>query len=248
MTILPRTDLPCTDSLHHERDRLVVDAMGHTVNMTSESAHEPAGSDDAASDDSGDVPADRPLAPPEPIAGSAPGPGIRRTEPDSPVLVGVAFEQPLMAQEYLLAMSRLRTDGSLTLKDAVIVSKTEDGDVKVTETIDPTPGRSALSGAMWTGLLGLIVGGPVGWLAGIGIGAGAGAVTAKIVDLGIPDEWVGWFKQAVKPGTSAVIILAEEVDVRALEREAQRFPGAELIESTLPEAAISDLAAAFEAR
>ena len=137
------------------------------------------------------------------------------TDPDSPVLVGVAFEQALMAQEFLLAMSRLRANESLKLKDAVIVTKAPDGGVKVTETIDPTPGRSALSGAMWTGLLGLIVGGPVGWLAGIGIGAGAGAVTAKVVDLGIPDEWVDWFKQAVRPGTSAVIILAEEVDVRA---------------------------------
>lgn len=221
--------------------------MGHTVTMTSEPAHESAGSDGASSDESSEVPADRSLAPPSLDAGRAPERSIRRTEPDSPVLVGVAFEQPLMAQEYLLAMSRLRTDGSLKLKDAVIVAKTADGGVKVTETIDPTPGRSALSGAMWTGLLGLFVGGPVGWLAGIGIGAGAGAVTAKIVDLGIPDEWVDWFKQVVRPGTSAVIILAEEVDVRALEREAQRFPGAELIESTLPEAAISDLAAAFEA-
>lgn len=188
--------------------------------------------------------------------GSLPSPSVdakplERTnvsEPDAPVLVGVAFQKPLMAQEYLLAMSRLRSDGSLKLLDAVIVAKTEDGAVKVTETIDPTPGRSALNGAMWTGLLGLVVGGPVGWIAGIGIGASAGAVTAKVIDLGIPDEWVDWFKQAVSPGTSAVIILAEDVDISALQREAERFPGAELIESTLPESAMTDLIAAFAQR
>jgi uncharacterized membrane protein len=189
---------------------------------------------------------------PPPSADDVPAPREPRhdwgvSEPGAPVLVGVAFDQPLRAQEYLIAMSRLRSDGSLKLKDAVIVTKTLAGDVKVTETIDPTPGRTAVSGAMWTGLLGLIVGGPVGWLAGIGIGAGAGAVTAKVVDLGIPDEWVGWFKEAVRPGTSAVIILAEDVDMQALKREAARFPGAELIESTLPEALMSDLTAAFEA-
>lgn len=161
------------------------------------------------------------------------------------MLVGVAFQKPLMAQEYLLAMSRLRSEGSLKLLDAVIVAKTDEGAVKVTETIDPTPGRSALNGAMWTGLLGLVVGGPVGWIAGIGIGAGAGAVTAKVVDLGIPDDWVDWFKQAVQPGTSAVIILAEDLNNSALQREAERFPGAELIESTLPESAMTDLRAAF---
>lgn len=201
----------------------------------------------------GPTPAGSPVAQPGgalPPPSMHPEPPVREasgvTDPDAPVLVGVAFRQRLMAQEYLMAMSRLRSDGSLRLKDAVIVEKRDDGDVKVTETIDPTPGRSALNGAMWTGLLGLFVGGPVGWLAGIGIGAGAGAVTAKVIDLGIPDDWVDWFKQAVQPGTSAVIILAEQVDVTALQREAHRFPGAELIESTLPEAAIADLAAAFE--
>jgi uncharacterized membrane protein len=203
----------------------------------------------------GPSPEGSPVVQPEgtlPPPTGAPDPAPREvsdlTDPDSPVLVGVAFHKRLMAQEYLMAMSRLRAEGSLRLKDAVIVEKHDNGDVKVTETIDPTPGRSALNGAMWTGLLGLFVGGPVGWIAGIGIGAGAGAVTAKVVDLGIPDEWVDWFKQAVQPGTSAVIILAEQVDVYALQREARRFPGAELIESTLPESVIADLEAAFEQR
>ena len=221
--------------------------MGHTGDMSTENTKgvEDLGSDGASPDGASVVESDGTLPPPTAHA----DPDARQTsdvtDPDAPVLVGVAFDQRLLAREYLMAMSRLRTDGSLRLKDAVIVEKADDGHVKVTETIDPTPGRSALSGAMWTGLLGLVVGGPVGWLAGIGIGAGAGAVTAKVVDLGIPDEWVDWFKQAVQPGTSAVIILAEDVDMQALQREAARFPGAEVIESTLPAVALDDLAAAF---
>ena len=69
----------------------------------------------------------------------------------------------------------------------------------VHETVDLQAGRTALSGAMWTGLLGLLVGGPVGWIAGMGIGAASGAITAKVVDLGVPDEWVEWFRAAVAP-------------------------------------------------
>ena len=210
--------------------------------------NEALGADGPSPDGPPVVQPDGSLPPPTAYPESEPRQASDLSDPDSPVLVGVAFQQRLMAQEYLMAMSRLRAEGSLRLKDAVIVEKHDNGDVKVTETIDPTPGRSALNGAMWTGLLGLFVGGPVGWIAGIGIGAGAGAVSAKLIDLGIPDEWVDWFKQAVKPGTSAVIILAEQVDVYALQREARRFPGAELIESTLPDAAIADLAAAFDHR
>ncbi len=145
-------------------------------------------------------------------------------------------------------MGGLREDGALDLKDAVVVRKEADGSVKVTETIDPTSGRAAISGALWTGLLGLFIGGPVGWVAGLGIGAGAGAVAAKVIDLGIPDEWVDWFKQAVRPGTSTVVILAEHVHVKALADEATRFPGAELLYTSMSESAFEQLTEAFEPR
>jgi uncharacterized membrane protein len=97
-------------------------------------------------------------------------------------------------------------------------------------------------------LLGLLVAGPIGWIAGLGIGAGAGAITAKVVDIGIPDEWVDWFKEAVDPHTSTVVALATEVNLTALYREAQRFAGADLVHTTLRPGASADLAAALDVR
>ena len=170
--------------------------------------------------------------------------GIEGAQSDL-ALLGLSFGDRYRAQEFLTAMTRLGSVGALKLRDAVIVTKDADGDVKVQETVDPTPGRSALSGAMWTGLLGLIVGGPVGWVAGIGLGAGAGAITAKVVDLGVPDEWVDWFRAAVDNGTTTVIVLAEQFDLSALEAEVRRFEGAELVHSTLPVYAINQLRAAL---
>jgi uncharacterized membrane protein len=123
--------------------------------------------------------------------------------------------------------------GRLRLRDAVLVVKDEEGRTRVRETVDPQPGRSALSGAMWTGLLGLILGGPVGWLAGLGVGAGAGAVSAKVIDLGVPDEWVDWFREAVQPHTSTVVILAHRIDERALLAEVERFAGGRLVYANL---------------
>ncbi len=168
------------------------------------------------------------------------------SDPDAPVIIGVSFDRAVRAQEYLLAMGGLREQGALELKDAVVVNKSDDGSVRVVETIDPSPGRSALSGAMWTGLLGLFVGGPVGWIAGIGIGAGAGAAVAKVIDIGIPDEWVTWFKDAVRPGTSTVVILADQVHVRALADEARRFAGAELLYTSMSDSALAQLTEAFD--
>lgn len=161
-------------------------------------------------------------------------------------LIGLSFGDAFRAQEFLTAMSRLASQGSMRLRDAVVVSKDDNGDVKVRETIDPQPGRTAASGAIWSGLLGLIIGGPVGWIAGLGIGAGAGAITAKVVDLGIPDEWVAWFREAVHAGTTTVVILAEDLDVGALEAEVRRFAGAELVHATLPAATIDQLRSALD--
>jgi uncharacterized membrane protein len=148
-------------------------------------------------------------------------------------LVGISFENIFRAQEFLTAANGLAAAGRLKLKDAVTVVKNEDGKTMVQETIDPPVGRSALSGAVWASLFGVILGGPVGWLAGLAVGAGAGAATAKIIDLGISDEWVGWFREAVKPGTATVALLVEDLDRNALVTEAGRFSGAELVYANL---------------
>ncbi|MCU1502871.1 MAG: hypothetical protein JWM12_2225, partial [Ilumatobacteraceae bacterium] len=113
--------------------------------------------------------------------------------------------------------------------DAVVVVKNADGHTTVRETVDPQPLPTALSGAVWAGLLGLILGGPVGWVAGMAIGAGAGAATAKVVDLGIPDDWVTWFREAVQPNTATVALLLTELHEGPLVEEAKRFAGGHLV-------------------
>ena len=161
-------------------------------------------------------------------------------------LVGISFPDIFRAQEFMTAATGLAAHGSLKLKDAVLVVKDADGKTHVKETIDPEPGRSALSGALWAGLFGLVLGGPVGWAAGLAVGAGAGVVTAKVVDLGISDEWVGWFRAAVQPDTATVALLAEDLDRNALVAEASRFTGAELVYANLDEHTLDRIKDALE--
>ena len=131
-------------------------------------------------------------------------------------LVGISFADIFRAQEFLTAATGLAAKGRLKLKDAVLVVKDADGKTHVKETVDPELGRTAMSGALWASLFGLVLGGPVGWAAGLAVGAGAGAVTAKVVDLGISDEWVSWFREAVQPDTATVALLIEDLDRNAL--------------------------------
>jgi uncharacterized membrane protein len=161
------------------------------------------------------------------------------------VLVGITLSDAFRAQELLVAVNRLASQERLKLLDAVVVVKDADGHTHVRETIDPTPGRTAFSGAVWAGLFGLLLGGPVGWLAGTAVGAGAGAVTAKVIDLGIPDDWVEWFRAAVRPDTATLALLVGDLDVDALVTEARRFTGAELIYADLDDSAIERISEAF---
>lgn len=160
-------------------------------------------------------------------------------------LVGMSFPTKVRAQEFLVVVTGMAAEQKVRLRDAVVVLSDADGKTTVQETIDPTPGRAALSGSMWAGLFGLLLGGPVGWVAGLAIGAGAGAVTAKIVDLGIPDEWVAWFRENVQPNTTTLALLLEDVNREAFITEAQRFAGAKLIYANLDEATMDRIRGAF---
>lgn len=182
-----------------------------------------------------------------------PGPSIKPARPataytsgNPDTLFGLSFESVSRAQQFMLAIGELRQAEKLHLIDAVMVVKDANDHVRVRETIDPQPGRTALSSAVWTGLLGLIVGGPVGWIAGLGIGAGVGAISAKVIDLGVPDEWVDWFKLAVQPGTATVVVLASDIDQSALDAEVRRFPGAQLVHTTVHADAFDRLRSALD--
>jgi uncharacterized membrane protein len=164
---------------------------------------------------------------------------------DPQVIVGLSFDDMYRAQEFLTAATRLAAQGSMVLRDAVIVTKDDEGRTHVRETTDPKPGSAALSGGMWAGLVGLLVGGPIGWAAGTAIGAGAGAAAAKVIDIGLPDEWVGWFKEAVQPGTVTVALLVDSFEPNALVAEAERFTGARIVYANLDPGTLARVEAAL---
>jgi uncharacterized membrane protein len=134
----------------------------------------------------------------------------------------------------MTAMTRLARDGRLSLRDAVFVVKDESGKTHVRETRDLQPGQTALGAGLWSGLFGLLLGGPVGMLVAGGIGAGAGAITAKVVDVGVTDEFVQQLRDMVQPGTTTVALLGDEVDADAVLAELERFEGGRYVAGNLP--------------
>jgi uncharacterized membrane protein len=149
-------------------------------------------------------------------------------------LVAISFGDELRAVEFMTAMTRLARDGRLSLRDAVFVVKDESGKTHVRETRDLQPGSTALGAGLWAGLFGLLLGGPVGMLVAGGIGAGAGAITAKVVDVGVSDVFVDQLRDMVQPGTTTVALLGDEIDADAVLAELERFEGARYVAGNLP--------------
>jgi uncharacterized membrane protein len=92
---------------------------------------------------------------------------------------------------------------------------------------------------VWGLLLGTLFGGPIGGLIAGAATAGGGALYAKLVDTGIKDATVAELRTTVPPGRTGLALLVSHVSVADLQRELARFPGAELVESDLPPAAIA---------
>ena len=153
-------------------------------------------------------------------------------------LLVIGFDDPLKANEFMLATVRLQRNKQIQLHDAVFISRDADGRSVVRETTDLSTGRGALGGAMWGALIGTLLGGPVGGLIGGAASAGSGALLAKLIDTGIRDEKVRQLRNSVPPGSSALALLVSHLSLGDLQRELARFPGATLVESDLSEAAL----------
>lgn len=159
--------------------------------------------------------------------------------PENSKLLVISFDDPLRAQEFLIAVARLQKNGDIQLHDAVVIQRDKDGTSHVRETTDVSPGQASVGAGVWGLLLGTLFGGPIGGLVVGAASAGGGALYAKLVDTGVKDATVKELREAVPPGRTAVALLVSHVSVAALQRELARFPNAALVETDLPPAAVN---------
>ena len=162
-------------------------------------------------------------------------------------LVVLAFNSLGLAQEALLASTRLMAEGKVVLHDAVFVTKEVDGETHVVEMVDETPRQAALSGAFWGLFFGTLVAGPIGAVVGGTFSAGTRALAAKLIDTGISDATIKELREAIEVGSTALAVLVSHVHEPAIVAEARRFPGARIVTSTLPEATIRAVQEALQA-
>ncbi|MBN9690978.1 MAG: DUF1269 domain-containing protein [Verrucomicrobia bacterium] len=121
-------------------------------------------------------------------------------------LTVIGYDNLFQAEEVRLKLRKLQAEYLIDLEDAVVVTKDQEGKVKLNQAINLTT-AGAVSGGFWGSLIGLIFLNP---LLGLAIGASTGAVSGALTDLGINDQFMKDLAATFKPGSSALFVLVRK--------------------------------------
>jgi uncharacterized membrane protein len=143
-------------------------------------------------------------------------------------LVAVAYPDQATAEEVLQTLSRLQTEHSIELEDAVIVTRNAEGKVKLHQSNKLVAG-GAVGGALWGGLIGLIFFVP---LFGAAIGAATGAAAGALTDVGVDNNFLKDLGAKLEPGMAALIVLIHRSTPDKVIPEISKF-GGDVIQTSL---------------
>jgi uncharacterized membrane protein len=143
------------------------------------------------------------------------------TEVENVVVVG--FAESSKAYQALSVLKECSAEGRIGLESAAIVERTQEGELRVPESVDNDELVGMASGSLIGMLIG-VLGGPLGVLVGWGAGAMMGG--AFDVDRAVTsDEALTVLGRAIPPGTTAVIASVEEPAVEVIDTEMYKLGG-----------------------
>ena len=136
-------------------------------------------------------------------------------------LVAVGFDDEHKAFELRATLAKLQKEYLIEMEDVVVVTKDDKGKVKLHQAVNLTA-AGAMGGTFWGMLIGMIFLNP---LAGAAIGAGAGALSGKLRDIGISDKFMKELGETFQPEASALFVLVRKVTPDKVLAELKGFKG-----------------------
>jgi len=162
-------------------------------------------------------------------------------ESDVPVeVVLAAFNDEDGAEKALGQLKQAKKERLIGIRNAAVLWKDDKGKLHFKETADMRGGKGAVIGGVIGGVVGLVF--PPSILASAAVGAAIGGFSAKLHDAGFPDDRLREVGKGLKPNTSALIAVIEDVWVREVEAELRQY-GADVV----TEAVRADIAAQLDA-
>lgn len=154
-------------------------------------------------------------------------------------LIVVGFDDIEAADRALLRLSKLRKEYLIDLDDAVVVTRDEAGEVRLKQSVNlATLGAASglATGGLFGALIGLLFLNPLGGFAlGGAVGAGVGALSGKLSDYGIDDDFIKSLGATIPSNSSALFILVRKVQPEKVLAEFSDMQGKVLRTSLSPE-------------
>jgi uncharacterized membrane protein len=122
-------------------------------------------------------------------------------------LVVIVYPSQEKAEEVRKRLFELQKEYLIKLADAVIATKSPDGQVHLHQIVNTTA-AGAVSGSFWGLLIGVLFLNPI---LGVAIGAASGALGGALADFGINDQFMKQLSESIQPGSAALFVLIKEM-------------------------------------
>jgi uncharacterized membrane protein len=136
-------------------------------------------------------------------------------------LVAITYADEATAESARKKVLEMQSEYLISLEDAVVVVKDADGKIKLNQMFNATAAGAA-SGSFWGFLVGLIFMMPI---AGVLLGAAAGALGGKLSDYGINDSFMKGVAASINPGNAALFLLIKNMTTDKVVAGLQPFGG-----------------------
>ena len=136
-------------------------------------------------------------------------------------LVVIGFDDETTAFEMRAELAKMQKEYLIEMEDVVVVTKDENDKVKLHQAVNLTA-SGAVGGSFWGMLIGFLFLNP---LAGAAVGAGAGALSGKMADIGVNDKFMKELGETFKPGTSALFVLVRKATPDKVLEGLKKFKG-----------------------
>ena len=120
-------------------------------------------------------------------------------------LVVIGFNDEHTAFEMRAELVKLQKEYLIEMEDVVVVTKDDKGKVKLHQALNLTA-AGAVGGTFWGMLIGMIFLNPL-----VGAAVGAGALSGKLRDIGISDNFMKELGETLRNDTSALFVLVRKV-------------------------------------
>jgi uncharacterized membrane protein len=164
-------------------------------------------------------------------------------EPEMSDLIVIAFDEPSKAFDLRARLAELQKEYLIQMEDVVVVTHEEDGKVKLHQATNLTA-AGAVGGSFWGLLVGLLFLNP---LLGVAAGAGAGALSGYLTDIGVNDKFMKEMGEKLQPGGAAVFILTRKMTADKLVGRLSDFAGSgRVLQTSLTKETEDELRSVFE--